>query len=91
VSRAALERMQPVTDVGVDLRVTPHLLRVPRYMYGSALRDAAGCALNAVRGRAAEAFRHEMMLAFFAGYARARWTGVSAPRTWSTPAGDRLA
>ena len=33
VSRAALERMQPVTELGIDLRTTPHLLGVPRYMY----------------------------------------------------------
>jgi glucosyl-dolichyl phosphate glucuronosyltransferase len=91
VSRAALERLQPITELGLDLRQTPHLLRLPRYMYGTALRDAAGCALNALRGRAAEAFRHEMMLVYFAGYARARWSGATAPRTWSAPAGDRLA
>jgi glucosyl-dolichyl phosphate glucuronosyltransferase len=81
VSRAALERLQPLTELGLDLRVTPHVLGLPRYMYGSAMRDAARCALNALRGRAAEAFRHEMMLAFFAGYARARWSPFSGPRT----------
>ena len=91
VSRAALERIQPITELGLDLRRTPHVLGLPRYMYGSALGDAAGCALNAVRGRAAEAFRHEMMLAYFAGYARARWSGATAPRRWSAPAGGRLA
>jgi glycosyltransferase involved in cell wall biosynthesis len=90
VSRAALERVQPITELGLDLRRTPHVIGLPRYMYGSALRDAAGCVLNAVRGRSAEAFRHEMMLAYFAGYARARWTFI-APRTWSAPAGGRLA
>jgi glycosyltransferase involved in cell wall biosynthesis len=91
VSRAALERMQPVTELGVDLRTTPHLLRLPRYMYGTALRDAAGWTKHAVRGQAAAAFRHEMMLAFFAGYARARWSELSGPRTSSVPAGGRLA
>ena len=39
VSRAALDRMQPVTELGVDLRTTPHVLGVPRFMYGSAVRD----------------------------------------------------
>ena len=68
VSRSALERAQPVTELGVDLRATPHLLRVPRYMYGSALRDAIGLVRNALFGRRADAFRHEMMLAYFAGY-----------------------
>jgi glycosyltransferase involved in cell wall biosynthesis len=91
VSRAALERLQPITELGLDLRRTPHVLGLPRYMYGTALRDLTGCVLNAVRGRAADAFRHEMMLAFFAGYARARWSGFSALRRWSAPAGGRLA
>jgi len=94
VSRAALDRMQPVTELGLDLRMTPHVLGLPRFMYGSALRDAARCTLHALRGRTAEAFRHEMMLAFFAGYARARWSALdrlSAPRRPSAPAGGRWA
>jgi len=91
VSRAALDRLQPVTELGLDLRVTPHVLGLPRYMYGSAIRDAARLALGALRGRAAEAFRHEMMLAFFAGYARARWSALTAPRIRSAPAGGRSA
>ena len=74
VSRSALERMQPVTEMGIDLRETPHLLRVPRYMYGSALRDAIGWIKNMALGRAADAFRHEMMLMFFAGYFWTRLT-----------------
>jgi hypothetical protein len=37
-------------------------------MYGSALRDALGWMRNAVLRRQAEAYRHEMMLAYFAGY-----------------------
>ena len=74
VSRSALERIQPVTELGVDLRVTPHVLRVPRYMYGSALRDLAAWMKNLALGRTADAFRHEMMLVFFAGYFWARLT-----------------
>jgi glucosyl-dolichyl phosphate glucuronosyltransferase len=74
VSRSALDRMQPITEVGVDLRETPHILRVPRYMYGTAARDLAGWATNRLRGRRAEAFRHEMMLVFFAGYFWTRLT-----------------
>lgn len=72
VSRSALEQSRPVTELGVDLSVTPHLLRVPRYMYGSALRDALAWLRYAARGRQADAFRHQMMLAYFAGYALTR-------------------
>jgi glycosyltransferase involved in cell wall biosynthesis len=78
VSRAALERMQPVTELGVDLRRTPHILGVPRYMFGSAVRDLAGWAIGLVRGRTTDAFRHEMMLTFFAGYLWARLTSRPA-------------
>jgi GT2 family glycosyltransferase len=74
VSRAALERVQPVTELGVDLRTTPHVLGVPRYMYGSAVRDMGGWIRNRVLRRPAAAFRHEMMLTFFAGYVWARLT-----------------
>jgi hypothetical protein len=73
VSRAALERMQPVTELGIDLRTTPHLLGVPRYMYGSVIRDMAGMVRNRVAGQRKESFRHQMMAAYFAGYFWARW------------------
>lgn len=72
VSRSALERLQPKTDTGVDLTRTPHLLNVPRYMYGSAVRDAFGWLHAFARRRPAEAFRRQMMLAYFAGYFWAR-------------------
>jgi hypothetical protein len=73
VSRAALERMQPVTELGIDLRRTPHTFGLPRYMYRSVLRDAAGVVVERVRRRPEHSFRHQMMVAYFAGYAWARW------------------
>lgn len=78
VSRAGLEGVQPLTELGVDLLRTPHLLGVPRYMYRSALRDLAGCVRHTLAGRPADAFRHEMMLVFFAGYFWARLTSRSS-------------
>jgi glycosyltransferase involved in cell wall biosynthesis len=72
VSRAALERMQPVTELGIDLRVTPHVFDVPRYMFGSAARDVIGWLKARAGGDPTAAARHEMMLAYFAGYVRAR-------------------
>jgi glycosyltransferase involved in cell wall biosynthesis len=76
VSRSALERVQPLTELGIDLRKTPHVVRLPRYMYGTALRDAVGWSRSRLRGQVPEAFRHEMMLMFFAGYF---WARVIAP------------
>jgi glycosyltransferase involved in cell wall biosynthesis len=72
VSRSALEFSRPITELGVDLRSTPHLLRLPRYMYGTAARDALGWVKSAAAGRTTDGFRHEMMLAYFAGYFWAR-------------------
>ncbi len=72
VSRASLERMQPLTELGIDLTRTPHILRVPRYMYGSLLRDAAAWLRHRLGRRRADAFRHQMMMAYFAGYFWAR-------------------
>jgi glycosyltransferase involved in cell wall biosynthesis len=89
VSRSALERLQPVTELGVDLGETPHILGVPRYMYGSALRDLAGWVKNGARGCTTDAFRHQMMLMFFAGYFWARFTSRSARATLAGPNGGR--
>jgi glycosyltransferase involved in cell wall biosynthesis len=83
VSRAALERMQPVTELGIDLRKTPHLLAVPRFMYGSAVRDVAALVRERARGRRERSFRHQMMVAYFAGYFWARWR---ERRAGATPA-----
>lgn len=83
VSRAALERMQPVTELGVDLRQTSHLLGVPRYMYGTLLRDGVGMLREGMKGRPEQAFRHQMMAAFFAGYF---WARVRERRAGLPPA-----
>ncbi|MBA3638670.1 MAG: glycosyltransferase family 2 protein [Acidobacteria bacterium] len=81
VSRAALDRMQPTTELGIDLRKTPHILGVPRFMFGNLLRDAAGLIKEVAARRPQAAFRHQMMLAFFAGYFVAR-----AGERFSSPA-----
>jgi glycosyltransferase involved in cell wall biosynthesis len=73
VSRAAMERIQPLTDLGLDLRTTPHVLRLPRFMYGSALRDTVAMVRDRVLGRRQASFRHQMMTVYFAGYFWARW------------------
>jgi len=81
LSRSALERLQPITDQGVDLRRTPHVFNVPRYMFGTAARYVFGWLRARAGGDGTRAFRHEMMLAYFAGYVRARQRGrLSAAR-----------
>lgn len=90
VSRAALDRMQPVTELGVDLRKTTHLLGVPRFMYGSVVRDLVGMMKESLRGRRAAAFRHQMMVAYFAGYVWTRWRERRAGPSPAQPPGPRL-
>jgi hypothetical protein len=76
-----LDRLQPVTDLGLDLRKVPHLLGVPRFMYGSLVRDLGSMLMERLRGHAAAAFRHEMMVMFFGGYFLARWNERRAGET----------
>jgi hypothetical protein len=91
VSRAALERMQPVTELGIDLRTTPHVLGVPRYMYGSVVRDGMGMIRARVSGRPEVSFRHQMIAAYFAGYFWARWRERRAGRTPAQDSPDATA
>ena len=85
VSRAALEEMQPVTDYGIDLRSTPHIFGVPRFMYGTLVRDVLGWVRETVRRRPAAAFRHLLGLCYFAGYCSARGRARrSAGRSYRT-------
>ena len=86
VSRAVLEASRPVTELGVDLASTPHVFGVPRYMYGCALHDAAAWLRHTVNGRSADAFRHQMMLVYFAGYLSNR----TAPTTTQPPPGPAV-
>ena len=68
VSRAALERGQSVTDTGLDLTKVSRVLSVPRRCTAPRFdTPPAGCRTR-LRGRTAPAFRHEMMLEYFAGY-----------------------
>ena len=71
-SRAALERLQPITELGVDLNRVPHVLRTPRFMWRSAAEAVCGWAAAAIRFDYEEQFKHEAMLCYFAGYVAAR-------------------
>jgi hypothetical protein len=79
VSKATFELVQPVTELGLDLRREPHVGPVPRFMIGNALRDIIGYVRALVTGRTSQRFHHEMMLAYFAGYVSSRWPRLSRP------------
>jgi hypothetical protein len=67
-----------VSEAGVDLRVVPRLIGLPRFMWGSAIRDAGAWMRAAVQRDHVKSAEREMMLAFFAGYLVDRlWKGRS--------------
>jgi glycosyltransferase involved in cell wall biosynthesis len=67
-SRADLDRMQPVTELGVDLAAARHIAGVPAFMLRVAIEDAVGWIASTLRFDTAEQFRREAMLYYFAGY-----------------------
>jgi hypothetical protein len=92
VSRARMDSLHPITELGVDLRQVPHWARVPRYMF-TALPSLVLTWLHAlVRGRWTAAARDEMLLCYTIGYIRARWarTSAAAPN-WPAGASKREA
>jgi glycosyltransferase involved in cell wall biosynthesis len=72
ISRARLDRIHPITELGVDLRTTSHLAGVPRFMIGDAGRDLWKWLRARGRGAFPERIRLETRLAYFLGYALER-------------------
>ena len=79
LSKASLELHQPLTELGLDLRREPHIGSVPRFIVGDAIRDATAYMRALVGGNEARRFRHEMMLAYAAGYIAGRGPGWKRP------------
>jgi hypothetical protein len=71
-SKAVFEALHPLTELGLDLRLVPHIGALPRYMVGDALRDLAALTRALISGDERERFRREMRLAYLAGFIRAR-------------------
>jgi hypothetical protein len=71
-SRAALERLQPITELGIDLNRVPHVLRTPRFMWRGAAEAMCGWADATLRFDREDQFKHEAMLCYFVGYLAAR-------------------
>ncbi|MCU1385817.1 MAG: hypothetical protein JWL71_4514 [Acidobacteria bacterium] len=84
VSKSRLERRHPVTELGIDLREVPTIAGVPRFMFGSALRDAVRWVGASVTRNTVERVRREMRLCYFAGYLKGVRGARQEPRT--TPA-----
>jgi len=72
ISRAGLDALQPVDELGVDLSRAKQLFGMPRFMFRLALTDVVGWIVCGITAKPAEQFKHEAMLCYFAGYAAAR-------------------
>jgi hypothetical protein len=62
-----------------DLSAVTHVAGVPRYMFRGALYHVREAARHAMLRHPAEAFEHELMLCFFAGVLRQRWSDRRMP------------
>jgi len=98
VSRSRVDRMHPITELGVDLRSVAHVAGVPRFMFGDACRDLARWCAAALQRDAAECVRLESRLSYFVGYTcerqRARWSAIthqSAPASIPPRSSARVA
>jgi glycosyltransferase involved in cell wall biosynthesis len=68
IARAILDHIHPVSETGLDLRTVPHLAGLPRFMWGDAVRDAAGWVGAVCRRDAVRRSEREMRLSYFLGY-----------------------
>jgi glycosyltransferase involved in cell wall biosynthesis len=67
VSRARMEALHPVTELGIDLRQVPTIFGVPRFLVGTAVRDCAKWLAAAGRGRQGARLAAETQLYYFGG------------------------
>jgi glycosyltransferase involved in cell wall biosynthesis len=81
VGRQRLEQIHPMTELGVDLLQVPKIAGIPRYIYGSAVRDVGGYLGALATGDRLGAVRHETMLCYFAGYVRGSLSADVSPRS----------
>jgi glycosyltransferase involved in cell wall biosynthesis len=77
VSRARVDLMHQQTELGLDLRAVPYVLRVPRFVWGLLLRGAVRWLGSMPARERVSATRYEMQCAYALGYVRACWNGRS--------------
>ncbi|HKO02717.1 MAG TPA: glycosyltransferase [Thermoanaerobaculia bacterium] len=72
ISRARMEAIHPVTELGLDLRQVSTVAGIPRFLFGTAARDAARWLKALLRGDRGERFAAETQLWYFGGQLRER-------------------
>jgi glucosyl-dolichyl phosphate glucuronosyltransferase len=80
VSHARVHQMHGRTELNLDVRRVPRLLGVPRYVFGSAARNAAGWVRTLVRRDPVRRAEHWVSLAYYAGYCREIWRPTTLGR-----------
>jgi GT2 family glycosyltransferase len=78
VSRARMERLHPITELGLDLRTVPTVAGIPRFLFGNALRDALRWSAALVRGDIGRRLAAETQLWYFGGQVRERLRQATA-------------
>jgi glycosyltransferase involved in cell wall biosynthesis len=72
ISRARMEAVHPVTEVGLDLRRVPKIAGIPRFLFGSAVRDVLRWSVACFRLDVGRRLAAETQLYYFAGQVRER-------------------
>jgi len=72
VARGSMQDLHPLTELGIDLATVPKIAGIPRFMWGSTVRDAGRWLHALAARRTARRVECEMSLAYFVGYARQR-------------------
>lgn len=72
MSRARLEAIHPVTELGLDLSRVPTVAGIARFLFGTAARDAARWLKAVARGDVGERFAAETQPWYFGGQLRER-------------------
>jgi glycosyltransferase involved in cell wall biosynthesis len=72
VSRARMEAVHPVTELGLDLRRVPTIAGIPRFLFGSAVRDALRWTSAWLHRDIGRRIAAEAQLFYFGGQVRER-------------------
>lgn len=72
ISRARMEAMHPVTELGLDLRTVPTIAGVPRFLLGSAARDVLRWSRAFLQRDRGARYAAETQLCYAAGQLRER-------------------
>lgn len=80
VARARIETWHRVSELGLDLGLVPRFLRIPRFMWRSAVEDVIGWLSAVLRQDKVRRLECEVKLAYFAGYSRARMNSGVLPQ-----------